>query len=155
MATGEGAAARRGTQGSQLTGARRVPPQHHGLRPRCRPKAAPPGPRRIPASSGWTSSSASNEVRPPASPQGRVPHPSPGFLPAYLHIRSEVEKEFGKAVWVTGAAPPKPPPYKFEVTVDGETVHSYINGDGMVDREWKLYRIFDAVEAALAKKRGA
>lgn len=80
-----------------------------------------------------------------------------GFLPAYLHIRSELESEFPPSlVVITGAAPPKLPAKKFEVTVDGKLIHSYINGDGMVDREWKLFRIFDAVEEAIEvrKKEG-
>ncbi len=48
------------------------------------------------------------------------------MIPAYQHIRDEVEREFGLAVQCRGAAPPKPPAYKFEVSVEGKLVHSYV-----------------------------
>ncbi len=42
-----------------------------------------------------------------------------------------------------------------EVVVNGELIHSKLGGQGYVDSEEKLQRIFDAIDAALAKEGSA
>ena len=56
--------------------------------------------------------------------------------------------KLGDKIEVTGEATPSMSG-KFEVTVDGDLVHTKIGGDGYVDTGAKLQKIVAAIEAKL------
>ena len=57
-------------------------------------------------------------------------------------------KAFSSSVAVTGEATPNQSG-KFEVTVNGDLVHSKINGDGFVDTDDKMDAISAKIKALL------
>lgn len=59
-----------------------------------------------------------------------------------------MEEEFGDDIEIVGIAA-KTVTGQFEVTVDGELVHSKENGDGFCDKPEKLEKVMDAIEQKL------
>ena len=66
-------------------------------------------------------------------------------------MKQQLEEKFPGKLDITGEGTPETTG-KLEVqVVGGEVLHSKINGDGYVDNDAKLQKIFAGVEAALNK----
>ena len=66
-------------------------------------------------------------------------------------MKQQLEEKFPGKLDITGEGTPEITG-KLEVQlVGGEVLHSKINGDGYVDTDAKLQKIFAGVEAALSK----
>jgi len=71
-----------------------------------------------------------------------------GYKPKSDELRGHLANEFGDDVVYTDEAT-KQVTGELEVTVNGTLIHSKKGGEGYVDNEKKLKKIFAAVEAAL------
>ena len=74
-----------------------------------------------------------------------------GYAPKFRKLKQQLEEKFPGKLDITGEGTPETTG-KLEVqVVGGEVLHSKINGDGYVDTDAKLQKIFAGVEAALSK----
>jgi len=70
-----------------------------------------------------------------------------GYKPKFDKLKAQLIDEFGEGEFeMTGEGTPGATGF-FEVTVDGDLIHSKKNGDGYVDSEPKLNKIYQAIEA--------
>lgn len=70
-----------------------------------------------------------------------------GYGPRFQKLKKQLEQKFPGKCAITGEATPQSTGW-FEVTVNGQLVHSKKNGEGYVDNDKKLQKIYDAVAAA-------
>jgi len=73
-----------------------------------------------------------------------------GYAPKYRKLRQELEAKFPGKLEVTGEGTPGLTGFLEVQIVDGPLLHSKKNGDGYVDTQAKLDKIFAGVEKALA-----
>ena len=66
----------------------------------------------------------------------------------YRRFSEELVQDYNTQITIEGESTPGITGY-FEVTVNGETVHSKKNGDGFVDNKEKMDKIKAAIDAAL------
>ena len=71
--------------------------------------------------------------------------PSSGYAPKYRAVENAIKAKYPKTE--ASGAPTPTTSGAFEVTVDGELVHSKLNGDGHVDSPDKLEKILAAIGA--------
>ena len=74
-----------------------------------------------------------------------------GYAPKFRKLKQQLEERFPGKLDIAGEGTPETSG-KLEVqVVGGELLHSKMNGDGYVDTDAKLQKIFAGVEAALSK----
>ena len=73
-----------------------------------------------------------------------------GYAPKFRKLKQQLEDKFGGEVEVTGEGTPDTTGWLEVQVVGGELLHSKKNGDGYVDTDAKLQKIFAGVSKALA-----
>jgi len=73
-----------------------------------------------------------------------------GYAPKYRKLKQELEGKFADKVAITGEGTPGTTGWLEVQIVGGELLHSKKNGDGYVDSQAKMEKIFNGVEKALA-----
>lgn len=72
-----------------------------------------------------------------------------GYKPKYDKLKGQLVDEFGDDVEITGEGTPEITGWLEVQIVGGKLLHSKKNGDGYIDSEAKLQKIFKGVEEAL------
>nr|XP_032820690.1 selenoprotein W-like [Petromyzon marinus]XP_032820691.1 selenoprotein W-like [Petromyzon marinus] len=70
----------------------------------------------------------------------------------FHRLKDELETEFPGELEITGEGTPTQTGFLEVQIVGGKLLHSKANGDGFVDSDEKLQKIFSGVEKALKKK---
>ena len=72
-----------------------------------------------------------------------------GYEPKFRKLKKQLEDKFSNNVEVTGEGTPDTTGWLEVQVVGGELLHSKKNGDGYVDTDAKLQKIFSGVTAAM------
>lgn len=75
-----------------------------------------------------------------------------GYRSRFHRLKDELETEFPGELEITGEGTPTQTGFLEVQIVGGKLLHSKANGDGFVDSDAKLQKIFSGVEKALVKK---
>jgi len=73
-----------------------------------------------------------------------------GYAPKFRKLKQQLEEKFPGKLDISGEGTPETTGYLEVEIVDGPVLHSKKNGDGYVDTQEKLDKIFAGVEKALA-----